>query len=313
MHPSDLTAIAAVHFGDLPAVRLSAADGACATVTLFGAQLVSWRTADGAEQLFCSDRSARDGSRAIRGGVPLIFPQFNERGPIVRHGFARTSNWSLVDSGVVAADDANVMAADDGGDAAGAVAAAGAIYAVFALDQSALAPARAAEWPHAFALRLRVQLHGAQLALTLDVDNTGSTPFSFSAALHTYHRVADIDAVRIDGVQAQPLAVGEALDAIFSGVAGRGDSTAGTAGGNGNGSGDGDITLHDGARRLHSWQSGFRDCVVWNPGQAACAAAADMAPQDYRHFVCIEPALIDGQQLAPGQRWRGHNLLRVAG
>lgn len=258
--------IALKEFGQLPAVHIVAADGARAIVTLFGAHLVSWTTADGAEQLFCSTRSSLDGSRAIRGGVPVIFPQFNERGPIMRHGFARMSSWSMIDSG-------------DG-------------FAVLALGPADLTPARAAEWPHAFALRLRVAVAAAQLTMTLEVDNPGTSAFDFSAALHTYHRVAEVAAVRIDGVQAQTLTVGESLDAIYSGV--------------------GDISLHDGARTVQSTQTGFTDAVVWNPGRAASASMADMAPEEYRSFVCIEPAVIAPVTLAAGATWRGQNVLRVA-
>ena len=75
-----MSAITLCEFGTLPAVRIATPDGAQATVTLFGAHLVSWKTGDGNERLFCSSESKRDGSAAIRGGVPVIFPQFGARG-----------------------------------------------------------------------------------------------------------------------------------------------------------------------------------------------------------------------------------------
>lgn len=255
--------------GALPAIHLTSPDGARATVTLFGAHLVSWHSADGAEHLFCSARSALDGSRPIRGGVPVIFPQFNERGPIIRHGFARTASWRLVDSGI------------DGEDGA---------FAVLALAPGDLAPERASEWPHGFALRLRLRVAGQALGMTLEVDNTGDAPFDFAAALHTYHRVAAIENVVIEGVQAAPLTVGEALDGIYSGIGGQ-------------------VVLRDGVGRIDSTQQGFLDAVVWNPGRQASAAMADMAPEEYRQFVCIEPAVIAPLTLAPGASWRGHNKL----
>jgi glucose-6-phosphate 1-epimerase len=186
-------------FGQLPAVHITAADGARAIVTLYGAHLVSWQSADGRERIFCSARSALDGSRAIRGGVPVIFPQFNERGPGMRHGFARVSDWALVDSGRE-------------GDAA---------YAVFALEPHDLAPERAQAWPHEFQLQLRVTVVADKLAMVLEVQNRGAAPFAFSSALHTYHLVDQVADVRIDGVQDGALAIVDVLDEIFHDIDGR--------------------------------------------------------------------------------------------
>ena len=193
-----MSVITLAPFGQLPAAHISAADGARAIVTLYGAHLVSWQSADGKERLFCSARSALDGSRAIRGGVPVIFPQFNERGPGMRHGFARVSDWALVDSG------------SEGG----------AAFAVFALEPNDLAAERAQAWPHDFLLQLRVKVGGDRLAMTLEVDNRGAEPFAFSTALHTYHLVDQVGDVRIDGLQDGPLVVGDTLDEIFHGVKG---------------------------------------------------------------------------------------------
>lgn len=188
-----MTAIAMIVHGALPAVRIVSDDGAEAIVTLYGAHLVSWKTADGRERLFCSALSAMDGSRAIRGGVPVIFPQFAERGTGMRHGFARVSTWRLAENSDVA---------------------------TFTLTDEDLAPAHAATWPHAFALTLQVALHGQTLALTLDVHNRGATPFAFSSALHTYFQVDHIGQVRIAGVQEEPLRIDDKHDEIYRGIRG---------------------------------------------------------------------------------------------
>ncbi len=179
--------------GALPAVRIASGDGAAAIVTLYGAHLVSWNTADGAERLFCSVKSAMDGSRAIRGGVPIIFPQFAERGTGMRHGFARVSSWRLAGSGE---------------DADGA-------WADFTLAPADIAPAIASAWPHAFHLNLRVAIGGERLALTLEVRNDGADAFDFAAALHTYFHVDHLDGVTIDGVQAAPLRITDKLDQVY--------------------------------------------------------------------------------------------------
>jgi glucose-6-phosphate 1-epimerase len=267
-----MSGITLTEFGQLPAVHITAPDGAQAIVTLFGAHLVSWKTAGGVERLFVSAKSALDGSRAIRGGVPLIFPQFNERGPGLRHGFARVSNWRQGDSGV-----------EDG-----------AAFAVFELAPADLSPALAQAWPHAFALRFRVAVRGAQLQMAFEVDNTGGAAFPFAVALHTYHKVAGIGAVRIGGVQPGALGISGKLDHIFFGVPGA-------------------ITLDTGAAQLRLEQTGFRDAVVWNPGAADAAAVADLEDEDYERFVCIEPAAIEPQVvLEAGRTWRGTHLVMVS-
>jgi glucose-6-phosphate 1-epimerase len=259
-----MDAITLAPFGQLPAVHITAADGARAVVTLYGAHLVSWKTADGKERIFCSARSALDGSRAIRGGVPVIFPQFNERGPGMRHGFARVSDWALVDSG-------------SEGDAA---------WAVFALEPHDLAPESAQAWPHDFQLQLRVTAGAGPLSMALEVHNRGAAPFAFSSALHTNHLVEDVADVRIDGVKDGTLAIGDMLDEIFYDI-------------------DGRITLHGGAGATQLEQHGFTDAVVWNPGAVNAAALVDMEDDEYRRFVCIEPAVIEPVTLEGGAIWRG--------
>lgn len=185
-------------YGALPAIRIGCPSGAEAIVTLYGAQLVSWKTPDGRQRLFCSARSALDGSRAIRGGVPVIFPQFAERGNGMRHGFARVSNWRLADSGMIE----------------------GAACAVFTLTQAELAPASMQAWPHGFALQLRVALQGDTLSLALEVRNTGADAFAFSSALHTYFLVDALGDIAIKGVQEGELRIGDKIDRIYPDVKG---------------------------------------------------------------------------------------------
>jgi glucose-6-phosphate 1-epimerase len=257
-------------FGQLPAVCLRAPDGAQATVTLYGAHVVSWQGADGQERMFVSAKSALDGSKAIRGGVPVIFPQFAARGTGMRHGFARVLPWRVAECGI------------DGG----------AAFAVLELRDTDLPREIAAAWPHAFALSLRVSVRANELSMALEVRNTGAQAFPFAAALHTYHLVDDIASVRIDGVQAQPLAIAGKLDEVFEGIGGT-------------------VGLASGLGRLTLEQSGFTDAVVWNPGAQDAAALADMDDDEYRRFVCIEPALLGPATVDAGDSWRGDYRLSV--
>ncbi|HAT29941.1 MAG TPA: D-hexose-6-phosphate mutarotase [Janthinobacterium sp.] len=275
-----------ITIGALPAVRIGAADGARASITLYGGHLVSWQAADGRERLFCSALSALDGSRAIRGGVPVIFPQFGARGKGLRHGFARVSTWRLSGGG------------QDGEQH----------FAEFCLNQDDLPPKLAADWPYAFELRLRVALQPDGLDLSLSVRNTGAAPFPFSAALHTYFLVENLDDCVVAGLQhlrysddsdamalqEEPaLRMGGKIDRIYYQLPGA-------------------LGLKAGAQALRLEQDGFTDAVVWNPGAADAAALVDLEDEEYRRFVCVEPALIEPDSLAAGAEWSGLHRIRIA-
>jgi len=46
-------------------------------VLLFGATIISWKDAAGNEKLWVSEKAKTDGSKAVRGGVPIVFPVSN--------------------------------------------------------------------------------------------------------------------------------------------------------------------------------------------------------------------------------------------
>ena len=66
-------------------ITIQGEDGGSARISPYGAQALSWITADGAEQLFLSPRSVYRTGTAIRGGVPVIFPQFAGLGNLPKH------------------------------------------------------------------------------------------------------------------------------------------------------------------------------------------------------------------------------------
>ena len=258
---------------DQPCIRIEA-DGASALIALHGAHVLSWIPADGRERLFLSERAAFDGQTAIRGGIPVIFPQFSERGLLPKHGFVRIRPWTFAG-----------LDQDD---------------AVFALDGDGSEPA----WPHPFRARLRIAMTATTFAATLDVANTGDAPFAFTAALHTYLRVDDIAQVVIEGLQGcdyEDTANGGTLhrqhdhDVRFAGETDRiyGDVVA-------------PLVLLDGGHRLAIEQDGFGDAIVWNPGAHLCARIADLAADDWQRFACVEAGqVLQPVVLGPGERWQG--------
>jgi Uncharacterized enzymes related to aldose 1-epimerase len=266
-------------------IALQSADGATAALHHHGAHLVSWCPAsDGEERLFLSARSEYRRDAAIRGGVPVIFPQFAAEGPLPRHGFARTSEWSLLRTRHLAN---------------------GAAVATLELRDS---PATRAIWPASFVATLTVDILGDALAIGFTVRNVGAQAFTFAAALHTYLRVHDVQRAELAGLRgvryresSDPTAL-VADDADVLHPVGAVDRVYVDA--------PRTLALREPDRSLDVELTGFPDVVVWNPGAAAAAKLSDMEPGGERHMLCVEAAAVQRPiSLAPGELWSGEQRL----
>jgi glucose-6-phosphate 1-epimerase len=73
------------------------------------------------------------------------------------------------------------------------------------------------------------------------------------------------------------------------------------------------LLLEDGAHRVEIAQSPqWADTVVWNPGQAQCAAMADMTPDGFSRMLCVEAAQVFHPVDVPAAgHWQGWQRLRV--
>lgn len=259
-----------------PAMRLRAPDGAEATVLLHGAQLVSWIPAGDQERLYLSPTAAAGPGQAVRGGIPVIFPQFSQRGPLPRHGFVRDRAWHWVE---------------------GAVRSGAAIGVLRLTDDDATR----AIWPHRFEAELSFSLAGLELDVELAIGNTGDTPFDVTAALHTYLRVDDVRRARLGGLygvryvdtltgteqrqEMDPFSFVGEIDRIYF------EAQA-------------PLTLATAMGRMTITREGFDDVVVWNPGPVKAAALADLPDDDWLRMLCVEAAAIGTPvTLAPGQEW----------
>ena len=278
-----------------PCIRLNLPSGDSALVALHGAQVLSW-VASGRERLYLSPRAAFDGQSAIRGGIPVCWPQFNQRGPLPKHGFVRNLPWQVLPSHGDGEGDGDVAQAS----------------LCLALADS---EATRTWWPEQFAAQLTVTLGAGSLRTELRVRNTGEPgaegvrPWDFTAALHTYLRVDDVEQIRLAGLDGCTRwdAVADVHghqhgDVTFAGEYDRVFAAAAAP-----------LHLHDGAHTLQITQSpGLSNTVVWNPGSALCARLADMPPDGWRTMLCVEAAQIDQPvTLAPGSHWRGWQELRV--
>jgi len=275
-------------------VDLRAADGAAVGVLPHGAHVVSWTPAPGtrggpAERLFVSARSAYRPGAAVRGGVPVIFPQFAAQGPYVRHGFARTRPWAPVRAG---------RGAD------------GAAEAVFALADDAETRAL---WPFAFRCTFAVRAAAGWMELTLGVENPADVPLAFTAALHTYLRVGDVEAAVVRGLEGaayrDQAAGGASSPAAGAALRVRGEVDRLYA------DAPGPLTVDDPAlgRTTRVAHDGFPDVVVWNPGADLAAGLADLEPGGWRRMLCVEAAAAARPVVVPPSgRWEGRQRLEGA-
>ena len=274
-------------FAGLPATELQLPGGDRVVVAHHGAHVLSW-VAGGRERLYLSPRSLMDGRAAIRGGIPVCFPQFNQRGPLAerlpKHGFARNLPWTA---------HAPQLHADRA-------------HLALALNDN---PSTRPWWDQAFEARLLIELAPGALQVELAVRNTDTKPLAFTGALHSYFAVSDVTQARLLGLAGR--AEWDALtdrhgtaapELRFAGEFDRVYSAAPQG-----------YTLHDGPHALRIEQDpDWAQTVVWNPGADKCAALADMPADGWQHMLCVEAAQVyEPIRIAPGDFWQGAQRLRV--
>ena len=240
--------------------------GARVKVAVQGAHVEQWTTASGASPIYMSPAAVYADGKALRGGVPICFPQFNDMGPLAQsHGFARNTRWEI---GVAeaGADSSHVS------------------FVFKPVDDSQVAGVAG------LSATFTVRLWAEKLQMELQVRNDGPDERKFTTALHTYFAVADIGKLRISGVldscryadslhgrkmfDAAPInRIAQEVDRVYTGTD------------------VGPVVLHDGTGpALEITQSGFKDVVLWNPWIEKAKKLADLPDDGYTKFVCVEAA-----------------------
>lgn len=265
-------------------MTVTGADGARLVGCAHGGHLVGWHPAGtdlddpAADRLWTSATAVCGPGLAIRGGIPVIFPQFAARGPLPKHGLARDRAWHAVTEGAPGPATFRATLVDD--------------------------EATRAIWPHRFSLQLVATAAGGTLTVELVVGNVDAGPLEFTAALHSYLRVRTPGAT-VHGLAGRPAeqnADGSRFtvpDEPLLALQPRDWAVRRTTG---------PVLLADGADRLEVVTERWQDTVVWNPGPGH--GLADVEPDGEQRFVCVEPAVLQPVELAPGSGWRAVLTLR---
>jgi glucose-6-phosphate 1-epimerase len=260
----------------IPQVRVTAPQ--CnGEMHLHGAQVTSWRPASAEEAIFLSRQARWEEGKAIRGGIPICFPWFRAKADdshAPAHGVVRTKIWTLE----------SIQQNADG-------------ITVNMYTQSDQDTRR--WWPGDFRLLQRVTF-GNELKLELTVSNTGTTPFRFEQALHTYYRVGDVRKVRIRGLDGLTY-----LDNTESNKKKKqnGDVVIGSPTDNAYLNTQNPLQLLDPVlnRSIQITKQNSDTTVIWNPWADGARALSDLGDDEWQHMVCVEGSNIleNAIELAP--------------
>jgi len=241
-------------------------DGMTGELYLQGAQVTAWQPPDERPVLFTSANSAFAPERAIRGGVPIVFPWFgaSRHTPTApQHGFARTATWHL-----------------DGVETTGS----GSLTLTLSLDDGDVG---SPFWPDRFRAIYSVTF-GQTLSLRLAVQNPAMHPILFEDALHSYFAISDVAEIAISGLAGATYI--DKADAARRKVqtANLVTITAETDRVYLDTSGQCVIEDRGWRRRIVVGKDGSASSVVWNPWAEKGAAMVDLGEDAWRGMVCVE-------------------------
>jgi glucose-6-phosphate 1-epimerase len=272
---------------DQQTVTLKLDDKNYAVVNLHGATLTSW-IQNGQEVIFVSKDAIFNNKKAIRGGVPVVFPQFGawDLGP--QHGFCRISKWEQV--GDCKVED-------------------GCVKCVFRLCDN---EDTRKMWNNKFELLYSVALTQTDLNFELVVRNKGDRSFSFTWLLHTYFKLDDVAKATVSGLGGLTY-----IDKTQGGqefvekdnlvkITGFTDRVYKTA------PGPHDITGVAGGRTIRVEKDNFLDTVVWNPWIENAKKMADFGDDQYTEMVCVEAGCVAAPvEVGPGEQYKSSQKLKI--
>jgi glucose-6-phosphate 1-epimerase len=254
--------------------------GATSQVYLMGAVVTSYissSSSSGVEHIAVRPDAVWDGSKPISGGLSHCWPQFGP-GAIQQHGFARNVAWH-----VDRMSDTSVS---------------------FTLEPNDYTKAI---WDAPFKCTFTVTLEADQLDTKMHVENTGSEPWTFQAALHSYFTVSALENLEIQGSwkgkeflnkfagddgggemqteERDVITITEEYDRVYTGV-------------------NDPVLMDKGTKTSLAVlnTAGWEDTVLWNP--------YGNEKMGFDNFVCVESVKYNPVSLDGGASWVGDMTLK---
>lgn len=273
--------------------------GASCTVNDFGATVLSFKTGSGRDCLFVSRDAKLDGSKAVRGGIPLVFPQFGQPDKSMpQHGFLRNNFWKV--------DEASAY---DNADSAGIS---------YTLGLGDAKNSRGGKWDKDTKLDCTcvysIKIEAESMTTKIEIKNTSEIPFDFQTLQHTYYMVDNRSALdasqcfvkglagysvvdKVTGAKyilgTDPISIDGSVDRIYNPS---GKDVVDVVIGVGSGK-----TIKMTATGLVNGASVPVSCVVWNPHKENAANMGDFGDDQYVDMICVEPGILGSPILAGGK------------
>ena len=294
---------------DSSRVTAKLATGESVEVLLYGATVISWKSHGGKhENLWLSSAAKLDGSKPVRGGIPVVFPVFSLPPPnhatsgLPQHGFARNSRWEFL--GKSSSESGAISKSGKGDDC---------VKLDFGLFPSGLSEETKKLWPHEFGLIYSVTLGVDSLQTMLNVRNEGQESFEFQMLLHTYFSVEEISTTAVSGLMGvdyidkvlnarqatqsnTALPITGEVDRVYQKIPQ--DTTS---------------ILTNNQPRFEIVRDNLSDTVVWNPWIEKAKAIGDFEPKDgYKKMICVEVGSVSGwQKLEGGETFEAGQIIRA--
>jgi len=253
--------------GDIPVVKIQN-EQATATISLQGAQVLSW-VPDGDDEVIWLSEDARFApGKSVRGGVPICWPWFGPHGSdasFPAHGFARTVLWQVADTQPLSAGETQIT---------------------FRLDPRQLDAGIQQMWPLSTIAEFRLTI-GRMLVMELTTFNHSDQAITIGQALHTYFNIDDVSRTDVYGLegreyidktdglkrktQAGPVTIGGEVDRVYLQTAD-------------------DVVIDDKKRRIIITKRGSQSTIVWNPWKAVAEKMGDLGKDGYLKMLCVESA-----------------------
>jgi glucose-6-phosphate 1-epimerase len=220
----------------------------------FGAQILQVKLGIN-ELLYLSPLSQIDTKQTLRGGIPILFPQFGNFGNLKKHGFVRDRNWKLLNE----ENNPNDLF----------------VEYEYVIDKDHFL-----DWKYSAKLNLKASVINNVFNITIQILNIGDSSFEFTGGLHPYFKIDSRSAIKINGLESTffedsfpeisfELSSDRVIERLYFT--------------------NNDIYFYNGSDNLVIKSKGFDSWMIWNPGKEGAKYINDLPNEDWNMFLCIEP------------------------